>query len=241
MKFGSAGIAVIVFAVMSLRAEAMSGEANEPILDQARKVLEAKLQERYPAIVRFELRPIQPRARRWVPGDTRAVEVIVPDAKSLARRAVVLVRERLSDGRTADWPIWWSVRAERPVMVVRRAIRQNEPVREQDCFLQYRDVAGMPETIGGFQEIGTNRRARRHIPSGAPLRIGDLEFAPEVAREQSVKVMIGAGPVQIETVGVATKEGRSGEVIQVTNPTSGKRYSALVIGFGEVRVGEATR
>lgn len=177
----------------------------------------------------------------WQRSDAEATAIVVPAGQPLGRRASVIVRYRRSDGTERQSVTWWSVGAFRPVAVVRRFIRAREAVSEADVTVEIKDVAGRPDVIGDAGEIGPNRRARRFIPAGAALQRSDLDYMPEVSLDQQVNVTITAGLVSIETVAIAAKEGRTGDVIMVTNPASNLRYPARVTGMGAVSVGSATR
>jgi flagella basal body P-ring formation protein FlgA len=241
VKIRSSFIAVVLAAVLPLKASEARDFMDETVVDRARHALEAVLRERHAEIERFDLVLIEPDVARWQHRDATTVEIVVPDGASLGKRACVLVRHRRPDGIVQESAIWWSIRAFRPVAVSRRVIRVHEAVNQSDVVIQSRDVAGVPEVIGDIREIGPDRRARRFIPAGTALQQLDLDYVPEVSREQQVRVKVGAGQVLLETVGVAAQEGRTGEVILVTNPASRMRYPARVTGIGEVSVGGGPR
>jgi flagella basal body P-ring formation protein FlgA len=232
-----AGIAGLVLALSPAWALA----SQESVLDRAHEVLLAALKERQPGVERFELVPLGPGLAKWRSMDASTAEVSVGHDASSARRAKVAVRYARPDGSRREAPIWWSVRAFEPVLVARRLVRANETVTADDFVLQAVDVAGIRRTMRAFESDGPVRKARRFISAGAVLRETDLEPVPEVARDQQVKVRVGAGSVRIETVGIATEQGRLGQIIRVANPASRLRYSARISGEGEVTLGSWTQ
>ena len=239
MNISATFMAIAMTAVVQLQVCSAREIAEEILVVRARTALEAALRERHADIERFDLILLEPSAAKRDPA--APVEIVVPNVASLGKRACVLVRYRNADGSARQSALWWSISAFRPVAVTRRPIRAREVLRESDLTTQSRDVAGMSEPVGDFREIGPDRRARRFMLAGTALQQSDLDYAPEVAREQQVKVKVGAGQVLLETLGVASEEGRTGDIILVTNPASKLRYPARIIGSGEVMVGSAPR
>lgn len=230
-------LAMTLVAMAPLHAGAFQESGEEPVLSRARLVLEAALRERYADVERFDLVLLEPSAARWKKKEVGVDEIVVPEDKLLGKRGSVLVRYREPNGARRESAVWWSIKAFRPVAVARRPIRAHESINESDFIVESHDIAGLVEVVRDIREVGANRRARRFIAAGAPLLKSDLDYAPEVTREQMVTVKVGTKMVLVETVGVAEEEGRTGEIIQIANPVSRMRYPARVTGIGEVSVG----
>jgi flagella basal body P-ring formation protein FlgA len=210
---------------------------EETVLERAHDVLLAALQEKHADIDRFELTPLGPGLAKWQGMDARSVEFLALSEAAPGKRARTVVRYDHLDGSRREDAIWWSIRAMGPVLVTRRTIRANEAVTASDVALETADVAGLKGALREIRSGGPVLKARRHLAAGKALQISDLEAAPEVDRDQRIKVRVGAGPVLIETVGIAEEAGRLGEIIRVSNPASGMRYSARISAAGEVTVG----
>ena len=65
-----------------------------------------------------------------------------------------------------------------------------------------------------------------------------LDLRPAVACRQPVQVRVHAGPVELQTTGLALNDGRIGDLVNVFNPTSRKSYPARVVADGLVVVAE---
>lgn len=212
--------------------------AREPTaLARAHDVLLVALKERQPAVDRFELMPLGSGQAKWLRMEGATAEFEVRNESSSARRARVVIRYDHLDGSRREESIWWSVRAMSQALVARRAIRANDRVTANDFVVETVDVAGMEGLLKAFEPGGPARQARRFIAAGKPVREMDLETPPDVDRDQMVKVRVGAGPVLIETTGIAIEQGHLGDIIRISNPASRMRYSARISAAGEVTVG----
>lgn len=75
-----------------------------------------------------------------------------------------------------------------------------------------------------------------------PLKDGEIIFEsylddlPLVKAGEKVRVVVRAGNVKIETVGVAKRDGKLNERVRILNPESGKLFYGRVIGEGVVAV-----
>jgi flagella basal body P-ring formation protein FlgA len=204
--------------------------AGQPeLLAHARAEVEAQLRARFPQIERVELRPIVWRGQ-WLEHAT--LTAVQAEGMRIPKRVATRFRD---DARTRERTVWWQVRALRTVATTRAALRPGDAVRPADLAGALVDVAG--EDALAPEEILPRQRVRRYLPAGSLIRVSDLEPAPEVLREQRVKVSVVAGAVTIETAGVAQADGRVGQTIAVINPSSSQRYRAQVTGLGEVTVG----
>jgi flagella basal body P-ring formation protein FlgA len=72
------------------------------------------------------------------------------------------------------------------------------------------------------------------LPAGAILAAQDIEAPVIVKAGQTVAVDVTSGGVDISINAVADETGRLGDTILLTNPTSGRRFSAQVTASGLV-------
>lgn len=73
-----------------------------------------------------------------------------------------------------------------------------------------------------------------NLPAGAILNDDDID-APEIVKAgQTVVVDVESGAVDVSVNAIADQSGRVGDTILMTNPASGKRFSALVTRDGLV-------
>lgn len=85
-------------------------------------------------------------------------------------------------------------------------------------------------------ESAQGRTARRNIPAGAPIRADWIEAAKDVQRGETVQVEVIQGAARLRLEGVAVGAGAVGQMIQVENPDSKRRFAARVEGKGKVVV-----
>jgi flagella basal body P-ring formation protein FlgA len=78
--------------------------------------------------------------------------------------------------------------------------------------------------------------AARDIPAGATLLASMLTMLDEVEKGESVTAIAISGAARIETQGIATQTGSSGDLILVKNTRSGRLFKARVLGRGKVLV-----
>jgi flagella basal body P-ring formation protein FlgA len=88
-----------------------------------------------------------------------------------------------------------------------------------------RDVFYHPEdAVGGMAVMS--------LPLGTILTESTVQQPIVVQAGQSITVSAESGGVDISIIGTAEQSGRIGETIIVTNPSSGKRFPAVVTRSG---------
>jgi flagella basal body P-ring formation protein FlgA len=72
------------------------------------------------------------------------------------------------------------------------------------------------------------------LPAGAILTADLIEQPLIVKAGQTLTVSVVSGAVQLSLTAIADQSGRIGDMILLTNPASGRRFSALVTASGPV-------
>lgn len=80
----------------------------------------------------------------------------------------------------------------------------------------------------------TGAVALLNLPAGMIVQAGDVESPLLVKAGQTVAVEVQSGGVEVSINAVAAQQGRLGDMILLTNPSSGKRFMALVTQNGPV-------
>ena len=76
----------------------------------------------------------------------------------------------------------------------------------------------------------------RPIGAGTILTKEMVTLPIVVLKNSLVKVRVVNGTITILGEGISLKDGRVGEIIEIENPLSKKKFHALVVGPGEVRL-----
>jgi flagella basal body P-ring formation protein FlgA len=84
-----------------------------------------------------------------------------------------------------------------------------------------------PDQLDGATAVMT-------LPAGTILSTSDIDEPVAVVAGQIVAVDLHSGMVDISVNAIADQTGRIGDTILMTNPASGKRFTALVTRNGMV-------
>jgi flagella basal body P-ring formation protein FlgA len=211
---------------------ASASDADSPPVGAARAHLLDHLRHLRPDIERFELTPIgHPPSFAHAVVPAEAIHGSV-----LSTRTCVWIKVD-RDGRSAgSVPVWFSVKAYRPVLVSQRNRGARDSVDASDFAVEQRDVAALSSLPLPVDADVTRMRARHVITAGRIVLKQDLEEMPQVLRGQEVTVDVKHGAVEIETSAVALREARLGEPVTLQNPTSHMTYAARVVGQGRAAV-----
>jgi flagella basal body P-ring formation protein FlgA len=212
-----------------------AADADSPPVAAARAHLLDHLRQVRSDIERFELTPIG-HPPSFAPA-TAPAEAI--HGSALSPRTCVWIkvgRDGGSAGRVV--PVWFSVKAYRPVLVSQRNRGARDSVDASDFAAEERDVAPLSSIPLAVDADVTRMRARHLITAGRIVLKEDLEEMPQVLRGQEVTVEVKHGAVEIETSAVALREARLGEPVTLQNPTSHMTYAARVVGQGRAAVVE---
>jgi flagella basal body P-ring formation protein FlgA len=137
-------------------------------------------------------------------------------------------------------PVWTlyvavTVTAVQAVVVAARPIAVGQPIGPDDLTMRPEpetDFRGQPvyydpaSLAGGVAVV--------NLPAGAILTSNDIQAPMVVRAGQTVAVDVRSGGVDVSINAVAAQAGRVGDTIMLTNPSSGKRFTALVTASGPV-------
>jgi flagella basal body P-ring formation protein FlgA len=137
---------------------------------------------------------------------------------------------RESPAGAGSVPVWFAVKAYRPVLVTQRNRGARDSVDAGDFAVEERDVAPLSGVPWAVDADVTRMRSRHAIATGRIVMKEDLEEMPQVLRGQEVTVEVRHGAVEIETSAIAVREARLGEPVTLQNPSSHMNYAARVVG-----------
>lgn len=95
------------------------------------------------------------------------------------------------------------------------------------------DIASSMNQLNGME-------ARRFLHAGEALRLDDVRRPIIVSKGSSVTMTFAQPGITLTATGKAMSEGGLGEMVTVLNPNSYRQITAVVIGSGQVRVGDVT-
>jgi flagella basal body P-ring formation protein FlgA len=134
-------------------------------------------------------------------------------------------------------PLWFNVEANRSVAVADADMPAGESLRPEKFSSRVVDVTQFTSEPVLPESIAPTMRLRQPLARGTPLLGVHVESRPHVTRNQAVEVKVVAGPIRIETTGVALTDARIGELVRVRNPASKEPpFSAKVVDEGVVLI-----
>jgi flagella basal body P-ring formation protein FlgA len=104
--------------------------------------------------------------------------------------------------------------------------------------LRLETVDGIPTGNGFLTSVASaeGRIVRRTIAAGTAIRADWLEAPKDIQRGETVQVEVIEGAARLRLEGVAVSAGTVGQLVQVENPASKRRFAARVEGKGKVVV-----
>jgi flagella basal body P-ring formation protein FlgA len=122
------------------------------------------------------------------------------------------------------------------VVVSSQPLASKEIVKPSDVRLERRDVSGL--YVRPFYRIDevVGQQASRTIPVNETLTQRSIEPPTVLRRGSAVVLLYETGSLRVESPGISEEPGRTGEMIQVKNPTSGKLLRGVVLDGRMVRV-----
>jgi flagella basal body P-ring formation protein FlgA len=195
---------------------------------------------------------IEAAVRSWAPSDAQvtvveqsrfpapAGELTIP--KPSAARAgadgSVLLRGYVRFGAGQRFPVWTRVRVKvaRTMVVTSQEIAAGTQVLPEQLRLEQRDGGLETGQFASVLEQVSGKVTRKHLPPGAPVLLTSLEAPKEVKNGAMVRVEVRDGAARLEFDGRAETGGRTGEMVTVRNPSSGKAFQARVTGEATVLV-----
>ncbi len=137
-------------------------------------------------------------------------------------------------------PVWTlyvpvTVAATEAVVVALRPIAAGQAIGPGDVALRPEpesDFQGQPVFYDPAAIAGGV--AMMNLPAGAILTGNDIQAPVLVKAGQTVSVDVRSGGVDLVVSAVAAETGRIGDTILLTNPSSGRRFTALLTAGGPV-------
>jgi flagella basal body P-ring formation protein FlgA len=141
---------------------------------------------------------------------------------------------------SATWSLFVPVQIsqQRPVAVLSRPINQGAALTPDSVTLVRRDVA--PFTTGYFSTLQDieGMIARRPLTAGTVLTPSLLDAPKLVRRGDQVRIEAANALINVQAMGTALRDGRSGERIPVKNLHSERVIEARVIAQGIVKIAD---
>jgi flagella basal body P-ring formation protein FlgA len=122
------------------------------------------------------------------------------------------------------------------VVVSSNPLSSKEIFKPSDVRLERRDVSGLYARPFYRIDDVVGQQAVRTIPVNETLTQRSVERPAVMRRGSPVVLLYETGSLRIESPGISEEPGRTGEMIQVRNPTSGKLLRGLVLDGRVVRV-----
>ncbi len=129
-----------------------------------------------------------------------------------------------------------SITARAEVMTPIRWIKLHEVLRSKDLVKTTVNLRTLNQDVVMHATDIVGKQATRSLPPHQPLRISYVTEPPLVHKGDRVMIEIRRGGLFVQTLGVAKASGQSGELILVTNQTSGREVLATVRSSGVVEV-----
>jgi flagella basal body P-ring formation protein FlgA len=200
-------------------------------VSQISELLRRRIQEQLGSsgraeIVRIEGEPI------LFPEAATAVEIELSAVSLQQRRPVAQIR--FLEGTTPlltrqvrfEWRNW--IPAYRSTRRLNRGDSLASAVEQVEVDAHSTPGAMTPRT----EENSGEWMAARELPAGRILTSGDVARRPLILQGETVAVLVELPSTLIRLEGIALGPGARGDVIQIMNPTTRRRISAVVTGEG---------
>lgn len=125
------------------------------------------------------------------------------------------------------------------VPVLTRLVRRGEILRARDVALRAIDQSQVPSNAVIQRDDIVGQAARRSLPSGMPVRGGDLEAPTLVRRGALVTMEIKTPMMRLTARGKALDNGTLGETVRIRNVQSKRVVQGTVVGLDRVRIAPA--
>lgn len=141
-------------------------------------------------------------------------------------------------GGTVHARLWVKadVRVFEEVVVSSQALASQEIVKRNDVRLERRETSGLQARPFYRIDEVVGQQVTRAIPVNETLTQKRLERPTVMRRGSAVVLVYETRGLRVETQGIAEENGRTGELIQVKNPASGKLLRGMVLDGRLVRI-----
>jgi flagella basal body P-ring formation protein FlgA len=198
-------------------------QRNERVED----LLREQLQQRYPAVQRWEIRRFGGSGGSSVAAATDGDEAQVV---RLGTRSAVRFGKRLH---------WYTVAGFQNVISAKHRVAAGERIDASVGQIEERDVlaAAGCEPLADASLLN-GMRARTSLRADEIICERSIEPQPIVARGDAVTVRYVGERVVLITKGIAQEDGNVGDTLSVQSPKSAGAFKARVSGAGEVTIHE---
>lgn len=161
-----------------------------------------------------------------------------PSAARAGTDGSVVLRGYVRFGAGQRFPVWARVRMKvtRTMVVAAEEIAAGVEVRPEQLRVEDRDAGWENAEFASALEQVAGKLTRKHLALGAPVLLTSLDAPKEVKNGSMVRVEVREGAARLEFDGRAETGGRTGELVTVRNPSSGKAFQARVTGEATVLV-----
>lgn len=149
---------------------------------------------------------------------------------SPASPAVQLWRGAVKYARTRQFGIWARVEltAPSPVLIAFEDLPTGVPISGMALHLEVWPLPVYGEKPVARADEVTGKAPHRLIKAGTPIMRTDLIELPVVRKGDVVAVEVASGASHVRFEAVAAEDGRSGDLIELRNPASGRNFKARV-------------
>jgi flagella basal body P-ring formation protein FlgA len=143
-------------------------------------------------------------------------------------------RARVTVEVTCSAPTPWRVfvpvlmQAFGPVVVAAHALPRDTVLSVNDLHVEEREINSLSRGHIAEPTQAVGLKLRRALPAGAPITPAVVATPAAIKRGQTVTVKAASQLISVAMTGTALEDGYIGQVIDVTNDSSGKRVQAIV-------------
>lgn len=128
------------------------------------------------------------------------------------------------------------VAATLPLLVTTRALRRGETITDDAVALEARELRSVPSGFIDDPSHALGQKASQRLPAGALLLFRHLAHEPVVRRGERVEVRVEQGGLELLIAARALESGAPGQVIEVENPSTRRRFRAEITAPGHARM-----
>lgn len=134
-------------------------------------------------------------------------------------------------------PVWFAVKAVRPVWVVQQSVESGQVVNEVSLQKMPMDVASLDSPAVKFTEEWQGKIFAVPAVSGQVLTKAMLQEEPWVKPGDTVQVSVVQGKVRIHAAAEALQAGLKGQQVKLRSLSSHEEFLGTVVARGEIQVG----
>jgi flagella basal body P-ring formation protein FlgA len=211
---------------------------QQDYLTVAQQHLNNWLSERYQE---FSTKPVGQYDDLHLPAGSVTIEAEVGRRDGISKRMCVWVDLLVKGAHYSTLPVWFKVKAEAEVYVLRRDHTAGTPVIPEMLQINRRDIAAVAGVAVAELTAIEGQRLVRDLPSGAVLTEADIQPMPDITKGQRVRIQASVGKVTLFATARALEDGNRGDPIRVERLDGSDSYMARVLDNGMAIVEEDYR